>query len=99
MKKTLALILALVLAIGSLGAIAIADGADKEPYTFTMYSNIAAELTEQDMKVINAVAASQNLTVDVQIAPSSNYTESMQLTLASGTYPDMALFSKSLKAF
>lgn len=96
MKKTLALLLALVLVIGSLGTVAFADGsADKEPYSFTMYSNITSELTEEDLKVIDAVAASQNLTVDVQIAPSSNYNETMQLTLASGQYPDVALFSST----
>jgi len=95
MKKTLALLLALVLVIGSLSAVAFADGADKEPYSFSMYSNITAELTEEDMKVINAVAESQNLTVDVQIAPSSNYNDTLQLTLASGTYPDVALFGST----
>ncbi|MBQ8953174.1 MAG: extracellular solute-binding protein [Clostridia bacterium] len=96
MKKTLALLLVLVLAAGALSVNILAyASADKEPYTFTMYSNITSELTEEDMKVINAIADSQNVTVDVQIAPSSNYAESMQLTLASGVYPDLALFSST----
>ena len=45
--------------------------------------------------MIGEIASSLNLDIDVQIAPSSNYDESMQLTLASGEYPDMALFSST----
>ena len=93
MKKTLAMLLALMLALGAMGLVAFAE--EREPYSFTMYSNIVAELTEQDKKVIGEIASSLNLDIDVQIAPSSNYDESMQLTLASGEYPDMALFSST----
>lgn len=93
MKKTLAMLLALMLALGAMGSVAFAE--EREPYSFTMYSNIVAELTEQDKKVIGEIASSLNLDIDVQIAPSSNYDESMQLTLASGEYPDMALFSST----
>lgn len=96
MKKFLSLILALMLIVPTIGA--LAEGVEKEPYSFTMYSNIGSELSEQDMAVINAVAASQNLTIDVQIAASSNYDETVQMTLASGEYPDLILFSNTTDA-
>ena len=95
MKKIICLLLALalVLSLVACGAPEKSDDA-KMSGTLTIFGNIgrAEGYSVIDEMIIDGFKEKTGITVEIQTASSSGYLEQLQLMIASGEYPDAALF-------
>jgi putative aldouronate transport system substrate-binding protein len=95
MKKFLGFIMIWALAASAFAGGGQAAGGGQtgnKPFEFTMYGNIAPEMTQVDEVFFKDLMAKTNTVIKVQLPPSSNYTESLTIMMAGGDYPDLVLF-------
>ena len=93
--KKLVKILALVLAASLiLSLAACGGGAGSGDGTLKLFGNIGSSdgLSVIDEEIINKFEEKTGVHVEIEVVPSSGYQEKLQLMLASGEYPDAALF-------
>ena len=92
MKKVLALLvaLALVLSLAACGG----SKTSKSDDTITIFGNIGSTegCSVIDERILEGFKEKTGITVEIQTASGSGYLEQLQLMIASGEYPDAALF-------
>ncbi|MBR4029874.1 MAG: extracellular solute-binding protein, partial [Clostridia bacterium] len=92
--KKLGKILALVLAASLVLSLVACGGSDSGDKTLKIFGNIGNPdgLSVIDEDMINKFKEKTGVTVEIETVASSGYLEKLQLMLASGEYPDAALF-------
>ena len=65
---------------------------NQEQYTFSIFGNMAPEMTDADRAFFAGVEEALNVTIDIMTPPTANYDEALQLLLASGDWADLMLF-------
>jgi len=82
------------------GLTASPAAATDKPTPLTVFGNLVVELQASDLAVFKKLEEMTNTELDIQIPPSSNYDEALTIMMASGDYPDIALFgSHTNRAF
>ncbi|MBQ2968547.1 MAG: extracellular solute-binding protein [Clostridia bacterium] len=91
--KFLSVMLALSLVL-SLVACSGQKTTSKTDDTLTIFGNVGSTegMSVIDEKIINGFKEKTGITVEIQTGSSSGYLEQLQLLIASGEYPDVALF-------
>lgn len=95
LSKILALMLALALVLSLVACGGSGEGGKKNAAdTLTIFGNIgsAEGYSVVDEMIIEGFKEKTGVTVEIQTASGSGYLEQLQLMIASGEYPDVALF-------
>jgi len=67
---------------------------DEAPVEIKIMANYTKpELTDSDKKFIEEIEKLNNVKLNFEIPPATGYSEQLQLMLASGTYPDVVMFT------
>mgnify|MGYP004466197163 FL=1 len=89
MKKIMSLLLVCVLALGAL-PLALAEG---EPTEISIFVNSSVPFpADEENPVGLKIQEATNTILHVETPPSSSYAERLQITIASGEYPDLMMF-------
>ena len=104
MKKTISMlvVLALVLSLAACGGAEKKDDKSMAGTTLTIFGNIgsAEGYSVVDEMIIDGFKEKTGIQVEIQTASGSGYLEQLQLMIASGEYPDAALFpSTTVQAY
>lgn len=88
MKKLVALILALMLALSLVPATA-----EEKPYEISIITNFLGNLKETDYQYIEDLEKTLNIKLNIIAPASSAYAEALQIMVTSGDYADLWLFT------